>query len=483
MAKFSYSFWYTCYIFHDENNKSILYYNRMNPSFSEVIPLGNEPVDPSMNAINWYNDKIHDRSIEIIYNYSKLEVNPKQQISKTLASDGFVRILFQADPKQSTPHLFFSQSPMQVHRYYVGAINIFISPEPKIVIENKPLTNGVPIYIHIPLITRTDGSKLHDRTSIDKLLNVTDKEEIITVDINSLLGQTQAAYYQGQSILKTKKSIAIYTSLDKDDILYENAVTPSNWNGITIEPTRLHTVVDLLVFGKDDKVANVIEGLDGDGVDMDGDVYDCTPLDIEADNIAFMQVPFFSQNVSNKVSMNFLQGMIFLFYLGIIVIICAFVIPNIYAINFSTLTINIQSQILFLEAMIPLLFLIGGTGLILDGALVRESIQLINAGVLIILFFGCFWVAIQALKMYDPSRFKKSNDASMLSGFSPVVFNSLYAFWFFMFIFFFIIGYVAIYMNEGRYPMMIIFWGTCFSAGLSFIYYAIFMLYKNMMEI
>ena len=451
----------------------------MNPSFSEVIPLGNEPVDPSMNAINWYNDKIHDRSIEIIYNYSKLEVNPKQQISKTLASDGFVRILFQADPKQSTPHLFFSQSPMQVHRYYVGAINIFISPEPKIVIENKPLTNGVPIYIHIPLITRTDGSKLNDRTSIDKLLNVTDKEEIITLDINSLLGQTQAAFYQGQSILKTKKSIAIYTSLEKDDILFENAVTPSNWNGITIEPTHLHSVVDLLVFGKDDKVANVIEGLDGD---MDGDVYDCTPLDIEADNIAFMQVPFFSQNVSNKVSMNFLQGMIYLFYLGIIVIICAFVIPNIYAIQFTTLGGTIQSKILFLEAMIPLLFLLGGTGLILDGALVRESIQLINAGVLIILFFGCFWVTIQALKLYDRARFVTAPGTSMWKELFTVVSSLWPSFSFFLVVFYVIIGFVIIRMQEGKYPMMIFLWGTCFAGGLSLIYYAIFMIFQSLNE-
>jgi hypothetical protein len=212
-------------------------------------------------------------------------------------------------------------------------------------------------------------------------------------------------------------------------------------------------------------------------------VYECTPYDIGEEDVEYMQVPYFSQTVGSQVSMNMLQGLVYMFYMAIIVLICVFVVPNTYSslVNFTTLSEEQKQKVVFFEWMIPLSFIFGASVLIMDGLYYHGSPSEINAGFFIAFLFLCILFTIQLYKGLSnglngemTANFLSWETGSVLwavviDKFFWIPFLILWAFFFP-----FIVGpFLTFYMYEGQYPGMVFLYGTFFSFGASLIMYSI----------
>ena len=126
--------------------------------------------------------------------------------------------------------------------------------------------------------------------------------------------------------------------------------------------------------------------------------------------------------------------------------------------------------------MIPLVFFLGGMGLIIDATCFNESIHELSVGVIVSIFFVVIFVTIQVLKLYNKEQFNTTADASMWTAALPIIKDCLYPMIIFLCLFWFCIGYLFVTLSYGSYPIMMLFYGFWFAAGFSFIYYGLFML-------
>lgn len=300
---------------------------------NEMATLGNDN-EPHLERVSstplvaWHNNKRFNKTNKCIYDYTQLEIDPKKQMSKSMATNGYVRILFLPDAKQTTPQLFFSKSQTQVQRYFVSTLYIFTKPEPKIVIENTPFTSGAPIWVHIPI----QFSKKGRSSGFADLLN--GNQTPVKISINGLLGSTAAAYFEHQSILLTRDPLVINLSADS----FPNATTPPNVVGLTIQPTRFYSIIQMQVLGNstfpvEDYKEGFQEGLDepADEEDpLDSVNYECVPIDIGYEDTPFMSVPINSNVIDSSIHINLMQNLVHLFYLGLMIAVCVFVVSHLY---------------------------------------------------------------------------------------------------------------------------------------------------------
>lgn len=264
---------------------------------------------------------------------------------------------------------------------------------------------------------------------------------------------------------------------------------PKDFKGIHIDENTPYSIVQMKVLGNTpsdflDNPPDLIEGFE-EAVQIAGDdgVYECTPYDIGEEDVEYMQVPYFSQTVGSQVSMNMLQGLVYMFYLAIIVLICVFVLPNTYSslVNYTTLSEEQKQKVVFFEWMIPLSFIFAASVLIMDGLYYHGSPSEINAGFFIAFLFTCILFTIQLIK-----GFTKGLNGEMTVNFwswaTPSVFYAVTTdklFWIpfllFYFLFFWVIvgGFLSYYMYEGQYPFMIFLYGLFFSFGGASIMYTI----------
>lgn len=457
-------------------------------------PLGNINTDISSNPIHWMNPSKRDYTTQIIYDYTQLKIVPKQQITKTMATDGYVRVIFPSDSKSSTPHLFFSHSQTQVNRYFVSSITVLVQPEAKLVIENRAITNGPPLYIHIPLKTRTENTDPNSATCIDKLINNPSND--LLLNLNGLLGQTLAAFYEGQSILVTRKHIYIYTDLSQNNPLFQSATTPMDPHGTQFIPQTLYRLVDMQVAGNkpipDENQmpthnGQIIEGLAVSDtgtplvptdIDEENVQYECVPYDIDAEDIQYMQVPFFSKTSGQQISVNFLQGTVYLFYLAIILLVCVVSISSIYKgftmDKYATLIANpiIHGKIVFLEIGTPCAFILGGLGLTLDAVLFQSSPTETGIGMLIMFLFFSILMCIFVIKFLNKDKAHLANQYSTFGGMMAIMLNGLFAKYCVMAVLILFIFYFF-YFYSRPFSWMFLFHGPFFIIAVALSIYAI----------
>jgi len=423
-------------------------------------------------VIQWYSGT-RDDSVQFVYDYTKLMIEP-YQIFKTFTTDGYLRASFHPDLKMFSPQLILSDSSAQMNTYYVSALDIVLVPEPKIVIENTPIMNGAPINIHIPLKYKKGVTN-----SIDQLLKSPSKTVELNINalFNDISGKIPCAYFKGQSILYTQA--IIYTSVPLDTI--KNAIQPMV-NSTILKKSSSYTIVYLNSFYNSSvsdsiKKSSVIEGLDTQTgiVNTEDDVYDCTPLDMGEEAVSeFIQVPFFSSSSGSRISMNMMQGIVYMFYLGIIIVFCVIVVPFIYKPLIDNKNVDIEKDIASLEVFIPFSLIIGSLGLIIEAVVYQQSVGLLNFGLLLTFFVLSVSVTIFFFRIYQTNLQLNVSFNDRLVHFGSILLENIVV-WISIFVIFFVFYSILIWgLHYGVFSGMVILYGIFLSLGISLIYYAVY---------
>ena len=427
----------------------------------------------SDDVIQWFSGP-HDESIQFVYDYTELIIEP-YQVFKTFDLDGYLRVSFHPDLKMFSPQLFFSNSSAQMNTYFVSAIDIVLVPEAKIVIENTPITNGAPIYIHIPLKYQKG-----EPNGIDQLLKRT--SDTINLNLNAIFnnisGKTACAYFKGQSILYTQTPIYINTQLDR----IKNALQPMV-NSTMLNKNAKYTIVYLsskYVSTLPSNSQSVREGFE-----INGDVYECTTLDDGGEAVSeFVQVPLFSSSTGTQTSLSMMQAIVYMFYLAIIVLFCVTVIPLTYEslILAENKSLDIQKDIACLEVFIPLSFLLGSLGLIIE-ALNQVSSSLLNAGQLLTFLMICISFTIFFYRLYSTNF---QNSIGFLDRLKHFI-NIFMDIWFnWLVIFGVAMGIYAILvwgLQTVTFSTLFFMYGTCFSLGVTLVGYALNKVFHEVIKV
>lgn len=279
-----------------------------------------------------------DPSTQVVYNYpDSMEIYPKTQIAKTFANDGYLKVMFPTDSKQwSRPHLTIRDTS-----YHLSALTVLAKPHPELVLEHTPMTNGTPIFVRIPLTTQNTLFYPHEETCLDRLiqLSVVDSADGIPCDLNRLLYKgSLAALYKGSALLYWKTPISIQTDLST----IKNAISP--WTDM--ELPLYHPDYRIVLVRPDTKSMEgfpFTEVAEGFQEGFDEEEYDCKIVDESEDQVNLMQIPYLSDSLTNIASKNMMQSVLYLFYMGIIIVLGIYVFPGVYL---KMLTIATDGEVL-----------------------------------------------------------------------------------------------------------------------------------------
>lgn len=271
-------------------------------------------------------------------------------------------------------------------QYFISKIYILAK---EVIIQHEPITNGVPVSVRIPIVSAKPQNPRY--TAIDRLLNNTPS---VRFQINNLLNDGDlAALYAGGTAMYLEKGISIQTGMPEKAV--EN---PYEEIGVSLfDPDYALVSVHLGDTSAVQEGFRVIEGLDpGDEyVDMQ-DEMECTPYDIGADNVQFLQVPIADETLSNSTDRNTMYGVLYLFYMGIIALAAAIFVPQMMPFLFPQEDRNNQSKqnskVNFLVFLFLCLFM-GSIFLTLDGSQ-RKNASESRAGLILFLLSFVFFCAI-----------------------------------------------------------------------------------------
>ena len=271
-------------------------------------------------------------SQKVVLNYTGgLEIHFKENVQKTFSKNGYLLAGPFSQEKGGEAHLRINGQ-----QYYISKIYVLAK---EVVIQHEPFTNGSPVSLRIPIVSADPKNRSY--TCIDRLLSGT---PIVSFQLNNLLNEGDtAAFYAGGTVLYLKTGISIQTTPAK------NAVNPFDEMGISLfEPDYTLVSVHLADSSAEKKEGlskmphtstvavadpSMKEGME-DMMEMDDDM-ECTPFDIGADNVQFMQVPIADEIVSGQSDKNTMYGILYMFYMGIIIMVLAFLVPMMVPIALS----------------------------------------------------------------------------------------------------------------------------------------------------
>lgn len=324
-------------------------------------------------------------SQKLVLNYTGgLKIDYKENVQKTFSKNGYYLAGPFSQEKGSPAHLMLNDQQYYIHKIYVLA--------KEVIIQHKPVMNGTDLTLRIPIISANPKNKKY--TSIDRLLS---SIPLVSLQLNNLLKEgALAALYSGGTVLYLETGISIKTIVPE-----KNVVNPFEEIGVSLfEPdyvlVPVHLGDDYSFSGKDKKelpqnpvFADIQEGMQ-EGMDEDMDDFECTPYDIGADNIQFMQVPIADEAISNQANKNTMFGILYLFYMGVIVMALCFLAPLV--VKSTVLTLGEKSTNVFrnVKSLFILFFLsifITSIFITLDGS-DRHNVEESKAG--LIIFFIAF---------------------------------------------------------------------------------------------
>jgi len=270
-----------------------------------------EKTSKNMDVFDWTDDtKLHP-STKVVLNYTGgLRIKFNENVQKTVSKNGYL-LAGPFPQEKDSVHLLIND-----RQYYISKIYVLAK---EVVIQHEPFTNGTPVSVRIPIVSASPQNTKF--TCIDRLLTST---PLVSFQLNSLLKEgSLAAIYDGGTVLYLQRGISIQTVIPT-----KNAVNPFDEMGISLfEPD--YTLVNIHLgddTGKKEGFSNpmykIKEGMD----DMEDDL-ECTPFDIGADNVQFMQVPIADETISGQTNKNTMYGILYMFYMGIIVMVLAFLTP------------------------------------------------------------------------------------------------------------------------------------------------------------
>ena len=324
-------------------------------------------------------------SQKLVFNYTGgLKIKFKENVQKTFSKNGY----FLAGPflqeKDGVAHLMINDRQYYIYKIYVLA--------KEVVIQHKPVMNGTDITLRIPIISTNSQNKNY--TSIDRLLS---NSPLVSFQLNTLLKNgSLAALYSGGTVIYLESGIKLQTIISEKNIVY-----PYEEIGVSLfKPdyvlVPIHLGDNSSFSGKaEEKLSNSLfddlqEGLQDDMIDMDDDM-ECTPFDMGADNVQFMQVPIADDSLAIQSNKNTMFGILYLFYMGVIVMALCFLAPLIVTSVLSTLNNKDNNDVMTnFKSMFVLFFLclfIGSIFVTLDGS-ERHNVEESKAG--LIIFFIAF---------------------------------------------------------------------------------------------
>lgn len=293
----------------------------------------------NIGVFDWSDKSKINLSSKIFLNYTgRIQINFKENVQKTFSKNGY----FLAGP---FPQGREENADLTVNgrQYYVSKIYILAK---EVVIIHEPFTNGSSLFLRIP-IASADPKNLK-YTCIDRLLSST---PVVSFQLNSLLKDgSRAAFYAGETTLFLETGISIQTAIPS-----KNAVNPFDEMKLTLfEPdyrlvyihlkdTAITTSTAKKEGFSNPLLGNFKEGLENAVVEMDDDM-ECTPYDIGADNVQFMQVPIADETVTGHADKNTMFGVLYLFYMGIIVMALTFLAPQIVNVVISNVNENYKKD-------------------------------------------------------------------------------------------------------------------------------------------
>lgn len=335
-------------------------------------------LDKSSSKINtgifdWTDKTKMKSSTKVILNYNgRLKINYKENVQKTFSKNGY--LLAGPFPQEKSSQQ--ADLLLNNQQYYISKIYVLAK---EVVIQHEPFTNGPPVSLRIPIASADPKNPKY--TCIDRLLS---SSPIVSFQFNSLLKDgTMAAFYAGGTTLYLETGVSIQTAIPT-----QNTVNPFDEMGLSLfEPdyslVSVHLGDTATVAGK--------EGFDN-MVEMDDDM-ECTPFDIGADNVQFMQVPIADETVSGQSDKNTMYGILYMFYMGIIIMVLVFLAPLMVEKTLSTIKADPNSDAMTnFKSLFVLFFLcifIFSVFITLDGSS-RHNVAESKAGLIIFfLAFAC----------------------------------------------------------------------------------------------
>lgn len=337
----------------------------------------------SIGVFDWTDKTKLRTSTKVVLNYTgRLKINFNENVQKTVSKNGYLLAGPFPQEKGSVADLWINDQ-----QYYISKIYILAK---EVVIQHEPFTNGSRVSLRIPIVSADPKNKKY--TCIDRLLSST---PIVSFQLNNLLKEgALAAIYSSGTTLFLETGISIQTVIPS-----KNAVNPFDEMGISLfEPDYTLVSVHLgdgsqLKTGDETKnqMKNLKEGME-DMVDMEDDM-ECTPFDIGADNVQFMQVPIADETISGQSDKNTMYGILYMFYMGIIIMALVFLAPLMVQTTLSTIRQDQNSNVMTNFKSLFVLFFtcifLASVFITLDGS-DRHNVAESKAGLIIFfLAFAC----------------------------------------------------------------------------------------------
>lgn len=431
--------------------------------------MNSEKLQNNTNGLFDWTDKSKLRSsTKLLLNYNgDLKINFNQNVQKTFSKNGY----FLAGPfsqvKDGISHLTLNDK-----QYYISKIYILAK---EVIIKHEPFLNGAPITLRIPIIS-ADPKNRKD-TCIDRLLR---SIPIVSFQLNNLLEDGGlASLYAGGTAIFLKTGISIQTTFPT-----KNTVNPFDDIGIPMfDPdyslVKVHLGENQPVSKKEgfsDPLFNFIEGME-DTFEMDDDM-ECTPYDIGADNVQFMQVPIADETISGQTDKNTMYGILYLFYMGVIVMFLVFITPYLVGSTVSSITkyygknSNVMTNLKSLFVLFFAFIFVASIFITLDGS-ERHNVAESKSGLVIFfLAFACsaifvvYSVVSGILKENDGTSWELGNVVEFMFECLPFKkFHKVFSYSTSIFIFFCIIIVIDQYLMSGAFSFSsyTITWGVFMS--------------------